>query len=111
MSVLLCLLIAPLGLLLILGMSWFEDHVLRPPTSPADQVVRSQSLPKAITAAPVGGVLAPLQGPVVQGTVELLRIARAPQALVAPLVPLPPASPLAPPGGMQGGMQKGQAAA
>ncbi|MBF9071299.1 hypothetical protein [Streptacidiphilus fuscans] len=40
MSVFLCLLVAPLGLIVILGLSWFEDHVLRPPTSPADQVVQ-----------------------------------------------------------------------
>ncbi|WP_037607271.1 hypothetical protein [Streptacidiphilus rugosus] len=40
MSVFLCLLVAPLGLLVILGLSWFEDHVLRPPVSPADQVVQ-----------------------------------------------------------------------
>jgi hypothetical protein len=87
MSVLLCLIIAPLGLLVILGMSWFEDHVLRPPTSPADQVVRSQGLPIAPAPAP---------GPVLQGTVELLRIVRAPQAML-PLAPMSPVSPLSPP--------------
>jgi hypothetical protein len=40
MSVILCLLVAPLGLFLILGLSWFEDHVLRPPASPADQALQ-----------------------------------------------------------------------
>jgi hypothetical protein len=55
MPVLLCLITAPLGLCMLLGMSWFEDHVLRPPTSPADQVVQRQA------------------------TVELLRIVGAPQ--------------------------------
>ncbi|MFC5907302.1 hypothetical protein [Streptacidiphilus monticola] len=40
MSVFLCLLVAPFGLLVILGLSWFEDHFLRPPQSPADQVVQ-----------------------------------------------------------------------
>ena len=57
MPVLLCLITAPLGLCVILGMSWFEDRVLRPPTSPGDRVVRNQ--------APV----------------ELLRIVRTPQQL------------------------------
>ena len=97
MSVLLCLIIAPLGLLVILGMSWFEDHVLRPPTSPADQVVRSQGLPITTTA--------PGPGPVLQGRVELLRIARAPQAMLPPGSSLSPRSPLAPPAGPQGGQQ------
>ncbi len=41
MSVLSWLLVAPSGLLLVLGLSWFEDHVLRPPTSPADQVLQN----------------------------------------------------------------------
>ncbi|MEZ0089390.1 hypothetical protein [Streptacidiphilus sp. EB129] len=68
MSVLLCLLVAPLGLVVILGMSWFEDHFLSPPTSPADQVVRSQMARDL-----------PVPGPVAQGSVELLRIVRAPQ--------------------------------
>ncbi|SEK96028.1 hypothetical protein [Streptacidiphilus jiangxiensis] len=40
MSVILCLLVAPLGLFLILGLSWFEDHVLRPPASPAEQALQ-----------------------------------------------------------------------
>jgi hypothetical protein len=39
MSVLLVLLIAPVGLLTILGLSWFEDRVLAPPPSPGEQVI------------------------------------------------------------------------
>jgi hypothetical protein len=63
MPVLLCLITAPVGLCLLLGMSWFEDHVLRPPTSPADRVVQSQ------------------------GTVDLLRIVRTPQLPSGQLAP------------------------
>ena len=73
MPVLLCLITAPLGLCILLGMSWFEDRVLRPPTSPADQVVQNH--------APV----------------ELLRIVRTPQQLppaIAP--PAPPSLPSLP---------------
>jgi hypothetical protein len=54
MSVLVWLLIAPLGLLLILGLAWFEDHVLRPPASPAEQVLQRQS--QAVASARRGRV-------------------------------------------------------
>ncbi|MEY9964692.1 hypothetical protein ABIA33_002734 [Streptacidiphilus sp. MAP12-16] len=74
MSVLLCLLIAPLGLVVILGMSWLEDHVLRPPTSPGEQVVQSQMLQRQGPQGQSG------PGPVVKGTVELLRIVRPQQS-------------------------------
>ncbi|MHA6763499.1 hypothetical protein [Streptacidiphilus sp. PAMC 29251] len=67
MPVLLCLITAPLGLAVLLGMSWFEDHVLRPPTSPADRVVRHEK------------------------SVELLRVVRAPLQL--PAAASPPALP------------------
>ncbi|MFC1419761.1 hypothetical protein [Streptacidiphilus cavernicola] len=70
MPVLLCLITAPLGLCVLLGMSWFEDRILRPPTSPADRVVQDH--------APV----------------ELLRIVRAPQQL--PPAAAPPALPALP---------------
>jgi hypothetical protein len=49
MSVLSWLLVAPLGLLIILGLAWFEDHVLRPPASPAEQVLQRQGEPTAGT--------------------------------------------------------------
>ena len=78
MSVLLCLIIAPLGLIVILGMSWLEDHVLSPPTSPADQVVQSQVL-RHQAAPGQSGQGQP--GADQQGTVELLRIVRAPKQL------------------------------
>ncbi|WP_034090486.1 hypothetical protein [Streptacidiphilus albus] len=42
MAVLTWLLVAPLGLLVILGLAWFEDRMLRPPASPAEQVLRRQ---------------------------------------------------------------------
>jgi hypothetical protein len=73
MPVLLCLITAPIGLCFLLGMSWFEDRVLRPPTSQADRVP---------TPAPV----------------ELLRIVRAPQQLpaTAKSPPVPPARPALP---------------
>ncbi|WP_042401813.1 hypothetical protein [Streptacidiphilus carbonis] len=84
MSVLLCVVIAPIGLLVILGMSWFEDHVLRPPTSPGEQVVLSQVVQGQVLPGPV---LGPLQAPAPASsdsgspTVELLRIVRTPQQL------------------------------
>ena len=71
MPVLLCLITAPLGLCMLLGMSWFEDRVLRPPTSPADRVVQDR--------APV----------------ELLRIVRTPQQL-PPAASSPPGLPVLP---------------
>lgn len=84
MSVLLCVVIAPIGLLMILGMSWFEDHFLRPPTSPGEQVVLSQVVQGQVLPGPV---LGPLQGPAssepVPTAVELLRAARAPKQLPA----------------------------
>jgi hypothetical protein len=45
MSVLSWLLVAPLGLIVILGLAWFEDHVLRPPASPAEQVLQREGEP------------------------------------------------------------------
>ena len=84
MSVLLCVVIAPIGLLMILGMSWFEDHFLRPPTSPGEQVVLSQVVQGQVLPGPVQG---PVQNPAslepVPPTVELLRAVRAPQQLPA----------------------------
>lgn len=78
MSVLLCLVIAPLGLLMILGMSWFEDRVLRPPTGPAETVL----LNKVVLSKPVQGqvvqqsVQQPLQRPAL-GVAEPLHLVRA----------------------------------
>jgi hypothetical protein len=84
MSVLLCVVIAPIGLLIILGMSWFEDHFLRPPTSPGEQVVLSQVVQGQVLPGPL---LGPLQAPASSETgsprVELLRVVRAPQQLPA----------------------------
>ncbi|QMU78550.1 hypothetical protein GXW83_25425 [Streptacidiphilus sp. PB12-B1b] len=97
MSVLAWLLIAPLGLLLILGLAWFEDTVLRPPASPADQVLQRQTetvaparrgratgrsnpvaqisqAAKAAQAAQAGKVAQVAQ--VAQGTAELLSLVR-----------------------------------
>ena len=82
MSVLVWLLIAPLALLVILGLAWFEDHVLRPPTSPADQVLQRQTqadsrsrrgrardrLPQRLPVPQVAQVA--------QGTAELLSLVR-----------------------------------
>ncbi|TDU03602.1 hypothetical protein EDD99_2041 [Streptomyces sp. 846.5] len=84
MSVLLCVVIAPIGLLVILGMSWFEDHFLRPPTSPGEQVVLSQVVQGQVLPGPV---LGPVQGPASSEPgspgVELLRIVRTPKQLPA----------------------------
>ena len=86
MSVLLCVVIAPIGLLMIMGMSWFEDHFLRPPTSPGEQVVLSQVVQGQVLPGPVlGPVLGPVRSPAMSEpatpTVELLRVARAPKQL------------------------------
>ncbi|WP_030263196.1 hypothetical protein [Streptacidiphilus cavernicola] len=73
-------------------MSWFEDHFLRPPTSPGEQVVLSQVVQGQVLPGPVlgphlGPHLGPLQGPVpvepVPTAVELLRAARSPKQLPA----------------------------
>ena len=75
MSVLAWLLIAPLGLLVILGLAWFEDRILRPPASPAEQVLQRQS---EADRAPRRRSL-PRANPVdqvAQGTAELLSLVR-----------------------------------
>ncbi|MBC3844363.1 hypothetical protein GXW82_42055 [Streptacidiphilus sp. 4-A2] len=64
-----------MGLLIILGLAWFEDRMLRPPASPAEQVLQRQSEADARSrrrslprANPVDQVA--------QGTVELLSLVR-----------------------------------
>jgi len=74
MSVLAWLLIAPLGLIFILGLAWFEDRILRPPASPAEQVLQRQSeadAPRRRSRPQVSPV-----EQVAQGTVELLSLVR-----------------------------------
>ena len=74
MSVLTWLLVAPLGLLVILGLAWFEDRILRPPASPAEQVLQRQSEADAPRRRP-----RPQASPVdqvAQGTAELLSLVR-----------------------------------
>jgi hypothetical protein len=77
MSVLAWLLIAPLGLIFILGLAWFEDRILRPPASPAEQVLQRQSeadaphTPRRRSRPRVSPV-----EQVAQGTVELLSLVR-----------------------------------
>jgi hypothetical protein len=82
MSVLAWLLVAPLGLFFILGLAWFEDRILRPPASPAEQVLQRQSeadarrrrtrpRTQARPASPVDPV-----AQVAQGTAELLSLVR-----------------------------------
>ena len=75
MPVLLCLITAPLGLCVLLGMSWFEDRVLRPPTSPADRVVQHQTPAELLR--------------IVRGPHQLPSSAAAPPALPAALPTLP----------------------
>jgi len=80
MSVLAWLLIAPLGLFFILGLAWFEDRILRPPASPAEQVLQRQSEADASQRRTRPQLVNPqLVNPVeqvAQGTAELLSLVR-----------------------------------
>ena len=85
MSVLAWLLIAPLGLLVILGLAWFEDRMLRPPASPAEQVLQRQTeadaaprrrgLPR-VNAVTAVNTVEQVAEQVAQGTAELLSLVR-----------------------------------
>ena len=80
MSVLAWLLIAPLGLFFILGLAWFEDRILRPPASPAEQVLQRQTEADASQRRTRPQLVNPqLVNPVeqvAQGTAELLSLVR-----------------------------------
>jgi ABC-type protease/lipase transport system fused ATPase/permease subunit len=82
MSVLAWLLIAPLGLLVILGLAWFEDRMLRPPASPAEQVLQRQTeadaAPRRRGLPRVNAVntVEQVAEQVAQGTAELLSLVR-----------------------------------
>jgi len=79
MSVLAWLLIAPLGLLVILGLAWFEDRMLRPPASPAEQVLQRQTEADAAPrrrGLPRVNAVEQVAEQVAQGTAELLSLVR-----------------------------------
>ncbi len=75
MSVLAWLLVAPLGLFFILGLAWFEDRMLRPPASPAEQVLQRQTEADESRRRTRPQVVGPVEQ-VAQGTAELLSLVR-----------------------------------